>query len=116
MIYEKSPLCEVLGTTPNLQIISFFIANQHFDYTKTDIAKNTKLSRQTIYKALSPLLQFDMIQVSRKIGNTTLYRLNEESEGIKNILMLNEEFVKIIITMEKKMNKQNGGESAGCLG
>ena len=106
MIYEKSPLNEALGNTSNLQILSFFISNQQLDYSVTDIAKNTKLSRQTIYKCLTPLLQFNMIQVSRKIGYTKLYKLNEESEGFRNILSLNEELVKIIVSMEKKMKSK----------
>jgi DNA-binding GntR family transcriptional regulator len=102
MNYSRSPLCLSLGDTPSLQLISFLLAHRDFDYSKTELAKNLGLSRQTIYKALEPLVNFKLVVESRKIGNTTLYKLNLNSKSVKTIQTFNESIVNLIIKQEKK--------------
>jgi predicted transcriptional regulator len=92
-----------------LQLLSFLIAHRDFDYSKTELAKNLELTRQTIYKALEPLMKFNMVVESRKIGNTTLYKLNINSESVKAIQSFNETIVNIIVYNEKKMDIQEEG-------
>lgn len=107
MKLNNSPLCISLGDTPILQVLSFFLAHQDFDYSKTELAKNTDLSRQTIYKALEPLLDFEMVVKSRKIANTTLYKINRDSETIKAIQDFNDAIVNIIVEQENDFEIQN---------
>ncbi len=90
-----------------MQVLSFFLAHQDFDYSKTELAKNTDLSRQTIYKALEPLLDFEMVVKSRKIANTTLYKINRDSETIKAIQDFNDAIVNIIVEQENDFEIQN---------
>jgi DNA-binding GntR family transcriptional regulator len=102
----NSPLCRSLGETAPLQLLSFFIAHREFDYSKTELAKNLEISRQTIYKALEPLLKYGMVIKSRKIGNTTLYKLNINSESVKAIHNFNETIIDIIVSEEIKKGIQ----------
>lgn len=101
MYLENSPLCVALGKTPTMVILSFFMAHRDFDYTKTDIAKNTGLSRQTVYRGLAPLERFGLIKKNRKLGATTLYVLNGESEVVQNIVHFNKSIVKLLIEEQK---------------
>jgi DNA-binding transcriptional ArsR family regulator len=100
MRLNKSPLCISLGETSTLQLLSFFIAHRDFDYSKTELAKNIEMSRQSIYKALEPLLKYKMVIESRKIGNTTLYKLNNDSEPLKAIKHFNDTIIKMIVDNE----------------
>ncbi len=100
MNLKNSPLCISLGETPTLQVLSFLLAHRDFDYSKTELAKNLEVSRQTIYKALEPLLKFEMVVNSRKIGNTTLYKLNQDSDTVNAIQRYNESIVNIIVNLE----------------
>lgn len=102
MKLNKSPLCESLGETPTLQLLSFLLAHRDFDYSKTELAKNIESARQTIYKALEPLLKFGLVVASRKIGNTTLYKLNQNSDPAKAIEKYNASIVELIIKEQKK--------------
>ena len=84
------PLTTLLGDSPQNQVLSFFFEHRDSDFTKTELAKYTHLSRQSIYNALEPLLRFDMVLESRKIANSTLYRLNVDSKSVKALCSFNE--------------------------
>jgi len=105
----KAPLCEMLGETPTLRLLAFLIAHANFDYSKAELARNLNLSRQTIYKALEPLLKFNIVVESRKIGNTTLYKLSPDSEPVNAFIGLNETIVSFIIDNELNIDVQGVG-------
>ena len=86
-----SQFTALFGDAPQNQVLSFLFAHPDSDYSKTELASLTRLSRPTIYQALEPLLRFDLVIVSRKIANTTLYRLNVDSVFVKTLLTLNED-------------------------
>ena len=90
----NSPLTITLGDTPQNKVLSFLFSHHDFDYSKSDLAKMTNLSRQTIYTALKPLLRFDLVIVTRRIANTTLYTLNMNSKPIKALLSYNKAIIK----------------------
>lgn len=85
---EKSLLLQFLGDTPFLRVVDFLIENSIFDYTKTEIAKNADISRASLYKIWPNVEQYNIIKESRKIGNTTLYRLNKENPVVQELIEL----------------------------
>ena len=97
----KHPLLETLGESSNIKVISFFLAHPSYDYGKTELANYTGLSRQSIYKVISPLIHYSIIKETRKIGRTTLYQLNHQSKVVKALNQANEELVKIIISEQQ---------------
>ena len=105
---ENSPLCLSLGNTPALIILSFLIAHRNFDYSKTEISRNTGLARQTVYRGLEPLERFGMIKENRKIGQTTLYTLDGESEAVEDLIKFNKSIVKLIVNEGKGQKISKG--------
>ena len=85
---EKSLLLEFLGDTPLIRVIDFLLENSIFDYTKTDIAENAGISRASLYNVWPTLAKFEIVKESRKIGNTTLYKLNKENPVVKKLIEL----------------------------
>jgi len=85
---EKSLLVEFLGDTPLIRVIDFLIENSIFDYTKTDIADNSGISRASLYNVWPMLEKFEIVKASRKIGNTTLYKLNKENPVVQKLIEL----------------------------
>ncbi len=85
---EKSLLLQFLGDTPFLRVVDFLIENSIFDYTKTEIAENADISRASLYKIWPNVEQYNIIKESRKIGNTTLYRLNKENPVVQELIEL----------------------------
>ncbi len=101
MELRNSPLIVTMGDTPMTRILSFLIAHKDLDYSKTDLANYTELSRQSIYKGIDPLLKYGIIHSNRKIGNTELYQINFDSPPVKSILSYVNRIVSISIEKQK---------------
>lgn len=84
----KSLLVGFLGDTPLIRVVDFLIENSIFDYTKTDIAENAGISRASLYKIWPTLQKYELVKKSRKIGNTTLYKLNKENPVVQKLIEL----------------------------
>jgi len=85
---ERTLFVKFLGETPLAQVLDFLIENDIFDYTKTEIAKNSGVSRTSLYKIWPILEYYEIVKESRKIANTKLYRLNKKNPIVKKLLQL----------------------------
>ena len=94
MKYEKSMLLEVIGDTPENRVIDFLIEGRGIDYSKTDIAEGCELSRPTIYKLLPGLIKNGVVRIKRKLGQITLYQLDEKNDRVKALIKLEEILLK----------------------
>jgi len=81
-------LIKCLGNSPVLRIIDFFLDNRLFDYTKDEIIENLDMGRATLFKYWKDLERFGIVKVTRKIGKAKLYKLNEESEIVQKLILL----------------------------
>lgn len=85
---EKSLLVKFLGDTPLIRVVDFLIENSIFDYTKTEIAENSGISRASLYNIWPMVEKFELVKESRKIGNTTLYKLNKDNPVVQKLIEL----------------------------
>ncbi len=99
---EKSLFVNFLGDTPLVRVMDFLIGNSIFDYTKTDIAENSGVSRASLYVVWPQLEQYEIVKASRKIGNTTLYRLNKENPVVQKLIELDLKLSREYADMEGK--------------
>jgi hypothetical protein len=81
-------LIKCLGRSPVLRIIDFFLDNRLFDYTKDEIIENLDMGRATLFKYWEDIEKFGIVKETRKIGKATLYKLNEENEIVKKLILL----------------------------
>jgi len=88
MKMEETLLIKCLGNSPALRIIDFFVDNKLFDYTKNEIIENLNMGRATFFKYWKELEKFSVFKVTRKIGKSKLYKLNEENEVVQKLIML----------------------------
>jgi hypothetical protein len=75
--YEGT-LSTVISSRAVSQILDFFLDHKEFDYSPGEIAKKTGLSFRTIFRELPGLERQQLIFVSRKIGKTSMYKLNTD--------------------------------------
>ncbi|MBU0532423.1 hypothetical protein KKB44_02925 [Candidatus Micrarchaeota archaeon] len=85
---EKSVFVQFLGDAPLIRVIDFLIENSIFDYTKTEIAENSRISRASLYNIWSTLERYELVTKTRKIGNTVLYKLNKENPVVQKLIEL----------------------------
>jgi len=73
---EKSILLKMLGDSPKLRIIDFFLDNPFFDFTKKEVIEALGMNKQTFYKYFKEIEEEGIVEVSRKIGRAKLYKIN----------------------------------------
>lgn len=88
-------LTQIMGEYPQVRVIEILITHPWSKYTKKDLAEASGISRSTLYRLLDKLETYQIIKPTRKIGNTQLYKLNQESSTTKAIMTFNKELVKI---------------------
>ena len=75
-------LSNVFSSRAVSQILDFFLDHKEFDYSPGEIAKKTGLSFRTIFRELPHLEKNQLIYSSRKIGKTSMYRLNTDFQAV----------------------------------
>jgi len=103
---DKTLLIECLGSSPVLQIIDFFLDNRLFDYSKNELINNLRMSRVTFFRYWKELEKFEIVKPTRKIGKSTLYRLNEENEVVKRLIALDSALCKQAMNQYVELEKE----------
>jgi len=76
---------ELVLDKPLASIIEFLLENPVMDYSKTDLARETGVSRSTLYRKWNVLEQLSILKRSRKYQNTQLYKLDEDSPMVNEL-------------------------------
>jgi DNA-binding transcriptional ArsR family regulator len=74
----ESVIIRTLGDSPKLRIVDFFLDNPLFDFTKKEVIEALGMGKQTFYKYFPELEEYEVVDVSRRIGRAKLYRLNQK--------------------------------------
>jgi len=82
-----------------VKVVDFLLENRFWDYTKTDIATNSGISRTRLCRVWDDILENGLVTVSRKIAATTLYKTNLESSIVRDL-------DKLSLTIADEKNKR----------
>lgn len=96
---------ELMTDGPLAKIIEFLLENPVMDYSKTDLAEQTGVSRSTIYRKWDFLENFSIIKKTRKYQNTQLYKLDIHSPVVNEIGRLKQELEREIQIKEERLTK-----------
>ena len=99
---EKSLFLDVVGNTPTMRLLQYFIEGRKFDYTLTDLAKNSGVSWATLYTIIPKLQKFGIVKVVRQVGRVKLYKINEENKIAGYLIQLYDYILQINL---KKLEK-----------
>lgn len=83
-----APLQELFETHAIVKILDFLTLYKDFEYTRTDIAKEIGISRRTLYEVFPTLEKYDLVTITRSLGNVKLYKLNTENPIAKRLVTL----------------------------
>lgn len=97
---NKTLLIRCLGNSPVLKIIDFFLDNRLFDYSKNEIVENLRIGRATFFKYWSEAEKAGIVKPTRKVGKSTLYKLDEENEIVKKLIALDSALCKHAMNAE----------------
>lgn len=75
----KSIFLETFGSAPKIRVLDFFLTFGEFDYSKSQVAKETGVSRVTIEPIWQELEEESIIIKTRQIGRASLCKFNKQN-------------------------------------
>lgn len=85
------PLQELFETHALVKILDFLTLYKDFEYTRTDIANETGISRRTLYEVFPKLESFNLVEVTKSFGKVKFYKLNTKNPISKHLIALADE-------------------------
>jgi DNA-binding transcriptional ArsR family regulator len=82
---HESILLKLMGRTPELRLIDFFMDNPLNDYTRTEIREALSMTKRTLSEKLPTLEDLGLVRVTRKIGKAKLYQIDLENPTVKSL-------------------------------
>lgn len=88
---NELPLERVFGESAVLKILDVLMEHPSMDYSKKDLAETAEVAESTVHRSWDKIEEMDAVEETRKYGKTRLYRLNQESEVIKQLYKLDQQ-------------------------
>jgi DNA-binding transcriptional ArsR family regulator len=76
-VLDLGPLEILFSGNATAKIMDFMISSQEWDYSESDIARNSGVSIRTAQREIPKLLESKLIKLSRPIGNAKMYQLDK---------------------------------------
>ena len=71
-----------------VKILDFLTLYNTFEYTRTDIANETGISRRTLYEVWPILEKFDLVKITKTSGRIKFFKLNTQNPISKELIIL----------------------------
>ena len=91
---------DIFGHNSKTRILDFLTDHPRFEYSITEIAEKTEVSRPTTYKVVDTLLEKKLIIKTRESGQSSLYKLNLENKLVRMILKFDYEIASKVAEIE----------------
>lgn len=80
---------EIFGTSPLIRVLDFFMTYREFDYSLSDIARESGVGWNTLHSFFSKLVEKGIVKETRQVGRAKLYKLNTDSPIVKKLIEIN---------------------------
>ena len=85
---NESVFVRCFGKSPTIKVLDFFLDNKLLDFPKSEVARQTEVSRMTLNEIWKNLERNGIIKKKRVIGRASLYQLNNSSAPVKKLTEL----------------------------
>ena len=82
----KTIFVEYFGDSPTTRVLDFFIENDLYDYSKSDIFKETGVARTTLQDVIQTLIKKKIIMATRRVGMAEMYKLNRDNPIVEQMV------------------------------
>jgi len=84
----KTAFVSYFGDSPTIKILDFFIENDLFDHSKTDIHRHTGVARTTLQPVIADLLDKEILIKTREVGRSAMLKLNRGNPIVEEVVKL----------------------------
>lgn len=85
---EETKFIRYMGDSSVTRVLDFLITGRDFDYSLSDIARNSGVSWATLYRIWPMFIANKIVIHTRDIGKAKLFQLNGENEVVQNLVKL----------------------------
>jgi DNA-binding transcriptional ArsR family regulator len=96
---------DIFGNSPQTKILDFLADHPEYDYSVSEIASHSLVSRPTVYKIIDILLEKQLVIRTREQGTSSLFKLNLENRVIQLLLQFDFELAGKTAARESKKQK-----------
>lgn len=89
---EPSLFVKFFGNAPIVKVMDFLIENRIFDYSKTEISRESGIGWSTLHGIWGEIEKNKIVIKTRAIGRAEMYRLNTENPIVKKFIELDRTF------------------------
>ena len=82
----RTPFVEVFGTSPLIRVLDFLLTYREFDYSLTDISRESKVGWNTLHLFFLKLIEKGIVKETRQVGRAKLYKLNVGNPVVKKLI------------------------------
>lgn len=82
-------LRKMLGDSPTARVLDFLCLYGAFDYSLTEIARNSGVGWKTLHTVWPRLEKYGIVSMTREIGRAKMYKINPDSKIAKAMNLLN---------------------------
>ena len=101
---KNSLFIELLGDSPTIRVLDFLLTERELDFSISDMARNAGIGRATLYRIWEQLIENNIINHTRTIGKSKLYKLNIQNPKIKKLVEIDD--MLILEELRNKTEKQ----------
>ena len=82
---EGTVLTEVLGGHAKVKILVALLGENDRDLNVSDIARLAGIDRSTFYEHVDDLVAYGLVEQTRTVGNSKMYRINRDSAAAEDL-------------------------------
>ncbi len=86
---DQTAFVEIFGTSPLIRVLDFLISYREFDYSLTDIAKESKVGWNTLHSFFFRLVEKGIVKGTRQVGRAKLYKLDTGNPVVQKLIEIN---------------------------
>ena len=79
---------KTIGDSPHSRVLKFLIIGRNFEYSLSDLARDSGVGWATLYKLFPTFEKQQLIVRTRTVGRSKLFKLNQENEDVKQLVKL----------------------------
>lgn len=91
MVKQMAQLQDLFQTHAMVKILDHLTLFKDFEYTKTDIANETGMSRRTLYQVWPLIERFNLVELTKTSGKIKFFKFNEKNPIGKQLIALADE-------------------------
>lgn len=101
---KKSLFIELFGDSPTIKVLDYLLTERELDFSISDMARNAGIGRATLYRIWEQLIKNGIINPTRTIGKSKLYKLNAQNPKIQKLIQIDD--MLILEELRNKAEKQ----------